>query len=247
MIDVKVLRTDPDRVTASQRARGESETLVDEAAGGRRHAPLGDRRSSRSCGPSRRSSASSIPRRSGEERPALLERTKELADQVKKAEADPERATRHLRRDCSRTCGNLVVDGVPAGGEDDYVVLVETRGTPRDFAAEGFAPRTISSSAAARARSTSSAAPRSPGSRFYFLTGQGAELELALLNLAMSTALGNGFTPMIPPALVKPRGDGGHRFPRPGGAGRLPPGAATISTWSAPPRCRWPRTTPTRS
>ncbi|MET0695774.1 MAG: serine--tRNA ligase, partial [Propionibacteriaceae bacterium] len=50
------------------------------------------------------------------------------------------------------------------------------------------------------------------GSRFYYLTGQGAELELALINLAMSSALRNGFTPMIPPALVKPQAMEGTGF-----------------------------------
>ena len=42
------------------------------------------------------------------------------------------------------------------------------------------------------------------GSRFYVLTGVGAQLEIALLNLAMTKAAEWGFTPMIPPALVRP-------------------------------------------
>ncbi|HEY5847019.1 MAG TPA: serine--tRNA ligase, partial [Microlunatus sp.] len=50
------------------------------------------------------------------------------------------------------------------------------------------------------------------GSRFYYLTGQGAELELALINLAMSMALRNGFTAVIPPALVKPEAMEGTGF-----------------------------------
>src|SRR5947208_2530389 len=42
------------------------------------------------------------------------------------------------------------------------------------------------------------------GARFYYLTGVGAQLELALTHLAMNKAAEWGFTPMIPPALVKP-------------------------------------------
>ncbi|MCW2810158.1 MAG: serS, partial [Friedmanniella sp.] len=99
--------------------------------------------------------------------------------------------------------GTLVSDGVPEGGVDDYVVL-ETIGSPRDFAAEGFTPRDhLELGQLLKAIDVERGAKVS-GSRFYYLTGQGAELELALLNLAMSTALANGFTPIIPPALVKP-------------------------------------------
>jgi len=42
------------------------------------------------------------------------------------------------------------------------------------------------------------------GARFYYLTGIGAQLELALVNLAMEQAEQTGFTPVIAPALVKP-------------------------------------------
>ncbi len=42
------------------------------------------------------------------------------------------------------------------------------------------------------------------GSRFYFLTGRGALLQLGLLQLALRLAVDNGFIPMIPPVLVRP-------------------------------------------
>ena len=103
-----------------------------------------------------------------------------------------------------RQVGNLVFPDVPLGGEDDYVVL-ETHGTPRDFAAEGFDP--ARSPGAGHAARGDRRGARGEGVRLPVLLpdrGQGAELELALVNLAMSTALRNGFTPMIPPALVKP-------------------------------------------
>src|SRR5699024_2210798 len=50
------------------------------------------------------------------------------------------------------------------------------------------------------------------GSRFYVLTGIGAQLELALVNFAMATALQHGFTPVIPPALVRPAAMDGTGF-----------------------------------
>ncbi len=161
MIDVKVLRHDPDRVRASQRARGESESLVDDllAADEARRNAIARYEELRA---EQKNLGKLISRAQGEERAGLLARTKELADLVKKAEAAQNEISGVFDA-MLKQVGNLVFDDVPPGGEDDYVVL-ETLGTPRDFAAEGFVPaKTISSSDSCWARSTSSAARRSPG------------------------------------------------------------------------------------
>ena len=200
MIDVKLLRQDPDRIRASQRARGESESLVDDlvAADDARRAAIAEFEALRA---EQKDLGKQIARAAGEERAALLRRTKELADLVRKAEA----ASGELGAtfDASfRQIGNLVAPEVPPGGEDDYVVL-ETHGSRRDFVAEGFAPRDHLELGQLLGAIDVERGAKVSGSRFYYLTGQGAELELALVNLAMSTALRNGFIPMIPPALVK--------------------------------------------
>ncbi|HYP44464.1 MAG TPA: serine--tRNA ligase [Propionibacteriaceae bacterium] len=200
MIDVKVLRSDPGRVRASQRARGESEALVDDliAADDARRTTIAEFEQLRA---EQKDLGKQIARASGEQRTALLARTKELADLVKKAEsAQGEQAATFDR--LLRQVGNLVADDVPLGGEDDYVVL-ETAGAPRDFAAEGFAPRDHLELGQLLGAIDTERGAKVSGSRFYYLTGQGAELELALVNLAMSMAVRLGFTAMIPPALVK--------------------------------------------
>jgi len=110
-----------------------------------------------------------------------------------------------------RLVGNLVFPDVPPGGEDDYVVR-ETHGTPRDFTAEGFRPRDHLELGALLGAIDVERGAKVSGSRFYYLTGQGAELELALTNLAMQFAVANGFTPMIPPALVRPEAMEGTGF-----------------------------------
>ena len=91
----------------------------------------------------------------------------------------------------------------PEGGEDDFVVL-EAVGTPRDFAAEGFEPRDHLELGQLLGAIDTERGAKVSGARFYYLTGAGARLELALTQLAMSKASEWGFTPMIPPALVKP-------------------------------------------
>jgi seryl-tRNA synthetase len=209
VIDVKVLRTDPERVRASQRARGGSVSLVGDLieADSARRTAIARYEELRA---EQKELGKLVSRAQGAERAALLQRTKELADQVKKAEAN--RAELDVAFEAMfKMVGNLVGDGVPMGGEDDYVVL-EAIGQPRDFAAEGFAPRDHLELGQLLGAIDVERGVKVSGSRFYYLTGQGAELELALINLAMSFALKNGFTPMIPPALVKPEAMEGTGF-----------------------------------
>ena len=209
MIDVTVLRNDPDRVRASQAARGESVELVDQllAADEARRGAIARFEQLRA---EQKDLGRQIPKASGDERAALLARTKDLAELVKAAEAQSGQLGAAFSGLVEQV-GNLVGDGVPEGGEDDYVVL-ETHGEPRDFAAEGFEARDHLELGQLLGAIDVERGAKVSGSRFYFLTGQGAELELALLNLAMSTALRNGFTAMIPPALVKPSAMAGTGF-----------------------------------
>ena len=106
---------------------------------------------------------------------------------------------------------NPAAEEAPAGGEDDFVVL-EQVGTPRDFAAEGFEPRDHVELGKILGAIDIDRGAKVSGARFYYLTGVGADLELALVNMAMDQARGAGFTTMIPPTLVKPRAMEGTGF-----------------------------------
>ena len=98
---------------------------------------------------------------------------------------------------------NVIEDGAPAGGEDDYVVLREV-GDKRDFPAEGFAPRDHVELGELLGAIDLDRGAKVSGARFYFLTGVGARLELALLMCAIDQAVSAGFTPMVTPTLVRP-------------------------------------------
>ncbi len=209
MIDPRILRDDPDRVRASQRKRGASESAVDEALAAdkvRRESIVafeGLRAEQKTLG-------KAVAQAKGEEKAAVLARTKAVAVQVKEAEAalaDAEAAwATALKR-----IPNLTQDETPAGGEDDFVVL-ETVGTPRDFAAEGFEPRDHVELGRLLGAIDLERGAKVSGSRFYFLTGVGAELEFALINLAMEQAREAGFTQVIAPALVRPEAMAGTGF-----------------------------------
>lgn len=205
MIDLKLLRDQPDVVRASQAARGADPTLVDAAidADARRRAALGDFESLRA---EQKAQGKLVAQASSpEERTAALARTKELSEQVKALQADADAAATALD-DLLFQIPNVVLDGVPPGGEADYVVL-RTEGAQRDLSAEygpDFRVRDhLELGEMLRAIDTERGAKVS-GARFYYLTGIGARLELALLNMAVDTALAAGFTPVITPTLVKP-------------------------------------------
>ena len=209
MIDPKILRTDPDRIRRSQASRGESVELVDEliAADERRRSLMATSESARA---EQKALSAQIPKASPEEKQGLLARTKELAASVKEAQAETEAANATFDA-LMMQLGNLVVDGVPTGGEDEGTIL-ETWGTPRDFAAEGFTPRDHLEIGELLDGIDMERGAKVSGSRFYFLKGQVAQLEFALLQHAMAMASSWGFTPMIVPSLVKPEAMAGTGF-----------------------------------
>ncbi|MGL4742865.1 MAG: serine--tRNA ligase [Dermatophilaceae bacterium] len=201
MIDIRLLRDEPDTVRASQRARGEDESVVGAIleADERRRASLTAFERLRA---EQKSMGKQVAAAQGEQKQALLARTKEVAAEVKSLQAAADSAATDLDR-MMRTLGNVVEPGVPAGGEDDYVVL-DTHGAPRDFAAEGFEPRDHLDLAEALGALDMARGAKVSGSRFYFLTGVGARLQLGLLHAGMQCALRHGFIPMITPTLVTP-------------------------------------------
>ncbi len=209
MIDPRVLRDDPDRVRAAQAKRGLSDEVVDRAlsADTERRRAIAEFEAKRA---EQKQLGKLIPQAQGEDKQALLAQTKTLAAQVKEAEAAQTTAEEAWQA-ALMSIPNLAAEEAPAGGEDDYVVLEEV-GTPRDFAAEGFEPRDHIELGRMLGAIDLDRGAKVSGSRFYFLTGAGAELELALVNLAMQQARESGFTPVIAPSMVKPRAMDGTGF-----------------------------------
>ncbi|MGG5260739.1 serine--tRNA ligase [Phycicoccus avicenniae] len=201
MIDIRLLREDPDTVRASQRARGEDDGVVDAvlAADERRRSSLTAFERLRA---EQKSMGKEVAKAQGDEKQALLARTKELAAEVKSLSATADEAQAELDT-LMRTIGNVVEPEVPVGGEDDYVVLEEV-GTPRDFAAEGFEPLDHLALMEGLDAVDMERGAKVSGARFYFLKGVGARLEMGLLRMGMDRALENDLVPMVTPTLVKP-------------------------------------------
>jgi seryl-tRNA synthetase len=200
VIDIKLLRDQPDAIRASQRARGEDEGIIDAilTADERRRSSIAEFEALRA---KQKSFGKQVAAAKGEQKAALVAAAKATSDQVKELQAAAAAADGELAT-LIRRVPNIVISGIPSGGEDDYTVL-ETVGTPRDFAAEGFEPRDHLVLAEGLDALDMQRGAKVGGSRFYFLTGVGARLELALLNMAIAHAVDAGFTPMITPTLVK--------------------------------------------
>jgi seryl-tRNA synthetase len=197
VIDLRLLRDDPEAVRASQRARGESEAVVDDL----RRADE-ERRSAvqrfEALRAEQKQLGKQMPRASSDEKTALLRRTKDLSAEVKAAEAAVGQTEQSLR-EAQLAIPNVVEPGTPPGGEDDYVVLREVGArpeidNPRDHLELGELLLAIDVERGAKVS----------GSRFYYLTGVGALLQIGLLQLAIAQAVEYGFTPVITPSLVKP-------------------------------------------
>ena len=206
MIDPRILRDDPDRVRAGQAKRGLSDDVVDRAlsADSARRAAIVEFEAKRG---EQKQLGKQVAAAQGEEKQALLAQVKDLAGDVKRLEAVQAAAEEEWRA-ALMDIPNLAADEAPAGGEDDYVVL-EHVGTPREF---DFEPRDHVELGRMLGAIDLERGAKVSGSRFYFLTGVGAQLEFALVNMAMDQARAAGFTQVVAPALVKPRAMEGTGF-----------------------------------
>jgi seryl-tRNA synthetase len=206
MIDVKLLRENPDLVRASQKARGESTSLVDEvlAADEVRRTAIVEFEALRA---EQNTLSKSVGAAKGDEKSALLERAKSLSAQVKEAESKKS-ATEEAFKKLALGISNLVDERAPIGSEADFKVIEEV-GKPRNFDFE--AKDHVELGKILGAIDVERGAKVS-GARFYYLTGIGALLELALVNYAIQMATKAGFIPVIPPVLVKPEAMEGTGF-----------------------------------
>ena len=198
MIDIKLLRESPDLVRASQSARGEDVTLVDRviAADENRRSAIVEFEALKA---EQNALSKSVGSAKGDEKAALLEKAKALSDAVKTSE-NRKNATEAEYKSVAMSLSNIVDKAAPVGGEADFKVLEEI-GKPRDF---NFTPKDHVELGKILGAIDVERAAKVSGARFYYLTGVGALLELALVNYAITSASKAGFIPVIPPVLVKP-------------------------------------------
>ena len=198
MIDPQLLRDYPDAVRRSQDSRGASVDLVDQAiaADANRRSTIGEFENLRAEQNVFGKTVATAPK---DQKQALVAQAQELAARVKAAQQAAQDAEADFTRIVG-AIGNVTIDGVPAGGEENFVTLREVG----DKATFDFEPRDHAELGELLGAIDIARGVKVSGSRFYFLKGVGARLELALMNLALDKALAEGFTPLITPTLVRP-------------------------------------------
>jgi seryl-tRNA synthetase len=201
MIDIKFIRENPDAVRASQKGRGEDTSIVDQllAIDETRRTAITEFETLRA---EQNTLSKSVGAAKGDEKTALLENAKDLANKVKAA--DTKRAEIEAQANAiAMQLSNILDPDAPIGGEADFVVI-EHIGTPRDFTKDGFEPKDHVELGKLLGAIDTERGAKVAGSRSYYLTGAGALLEFALVNYAISSATKSGFIPVIPPVLVNP-------------------------------------------
>jgi seryl-tRNA synthetase len=198
VIDPQILRENPDILRRSQEARGASVSLVDDAvaADTRRRESIGDFERLRAEQNAFGKTVATAPK---EEKRALVAQAQELAARVKAAQQVSVDAEAEFTRIVG-AIANPIIDGVPAGGEENFVTLREV-GEKASF---DFEPRDHQEIGELLKAIDITRGTKVSGSRFYFLRGVGARLELALMNMALDKALAEDFVPLITPTLVRP-------------------------------------------
>jgi seryl-tRNA synthetase len=198
VIDPQLLRDNPNALRASQEARGASVTLVDDAiaSDSLRRTSISEFENLRA---EQNAFGKTVAAASKAEKPALVARAQTLSAAVKAAQQVATDAEAEFTRIVG-SIANPVIEGVPAGGEENFVTLREF-GTRAAF---DFEPRDHVELGELLGAIDITRGTKVSGSRFYFLRGIGARLELALMNLALDTALAEDFIPLITPTLVRP-------------------------------------------
>ena len=198
MIDPVLLRENPDLLRRSQEARRSPVELVDQALEADR-----ERRTAITTFEELRAEQNAFGKKvaqaAKEDKAALVAQVKGLSDRVKQAQQQVTDAETHFS-EIVGAIQNPIIDGVPAGGENDFVTLREVGEKPTfDFEPKDHLELGELLGAIDMQRGT-----KVSGARFYYLRGIGARLELALMNMALDRALTEGFIPLITPTLVKP-------------------------------------------
>ena len=201
MLDIQFIREHPEVVKESQRKRGESVELVDEVLRSDevRRSSLKKFEEARA---QQKEIGKQVAKAPADEKAALIAKTKELSEQVSAYKADADSANEEYTTAMWKL-SNIVEPEAPEGGEDDYVVVKKV-GTIRDFAAEGFEPKDHLTLGEKVAGIDMKRGVKVSGSRFYFLRGDIARLQIAMLTMAVDQAQEHDFVLAITPTLVRP-------------------------------------------
>lgn len=197
MIDINILREDPDALIASLTRRGVS---LDVAKMADLDARIREtRRSAEEVRSEQKNAGKNIANLSEDERPAAIEAAGRLSERYKELTASTETLEAEFDELWVQV-PNIAHESSPDGASDEDNVEFKRVGEPREF---DFEVRDHQDLGEALDVIDIKAGVRVSGSRFAYLKGQAVFLEMALVRWALDTLDAQGFTPVIPPVLVR--------------------------------------------
>jgi seryl-tRNA synthetase len=212
VINPDFVRNNPQIVKDSQSARGENPALVDEFLKNDQlwrnltvevdNLRAEQKSLSKEIGNLKSQQKSSPGPEIDKQLDSLTKKGTEFSDNIASLTTKQEEIKK-LADKAMSSISNLVHKDAPIGEEKDFKVI-EKIGKPRDFNSEGIKIKDHVELGEDLKLIDLERGAKVSGSRFYYLIGDGALLELALVNFAIDIAQNHGFTPVIPPALVKP-------------------------------------------
>ena len=201
MLDIKIVRADPDRIRADLKKRNDLERLVwvdellDNDVRVRELKVEIDGLRQRRNTISRDINAERKARR---DTSALMEEAKALPEKIKELDSLKDKAEAKVRYYLMRL-PNILDESVPFGEDDGGNVELRRVGTPRHFS---FPVQNHGQLAVDKGWADFERAARTSGAGFSYLKGNLALLDMALQRYAIDLLMKKGFTPVIPPYMM---------------------------------------------
>jgi len=197
LIDLRLLRENPDAVKAAYDRRGGVEGLDQVVELDRRYREVLSEVEALRAEHNRASKA--VGMAAPEDRPAAIAGAKELADRIRSLEPELEAASAELDK-AAAYLPNFPHESVPDGLSEDENVVEREHGERPEF---DFEPLEHVALGERLRIFDSERGAKTSGSRFVYLTGQGVILELALVRFTIDFLTGRGFMPVVTPVLVR--------------------------------------------
>ncbi len=200
MLDIKVVRAQPDKVKAAMKARNKDmDALIDQVLDidvQRREITA----KAESMKAQQNLTSKKIPqiKKEGGDVSAIMAEMKQLSDQVKAYNAQLSELEQK-QRDIMLSLPNVPHESVPIGKDDTENQEIRRWGEPRQWDFEPKAHWDIGSDLGILDPET---AAKVTGARFHFYKGLGARLERSIISFFLNTHTEHGYTEVLPPYMV---------------------------------------------
>ncbi|MBQ7621809.1 MAG: serine--tRNA ligase [Candidatus Methanomethylophilaceae archaeon] len=198
MLDVNVIRSNPDMIRTMIRNRNRDETILDRflEADSEWRSLTDENNRLRKTRNDVSLEISKMPK--GDEKDKKIAEMRTVGDKIK-ANDDRMAELEEIRQDCVLNIPNIPHESVPIGKDDTENVVVYEAGEKRKF---DFKPKEHWELAEELDIIDFDRGTKVAGSGFYVMKGDGARLERALINYFLDTHKDQGYTELVVPAVI---------------------------------------------